>query len=122
MRFALSFKHGIDLRDISPEILMGHSVVVEQYRNHDLPCRVTSGQDGKHSDRSFHYPRNDPDHGPWCEPKFKALDYGTKNPSTGEQWSSIIKNALSDDIRRALGPQFQVVVEADHIHVEFDPV
>ena len=67
-----------------------------------LPCVITSGSDGKHGPNSLHY----------CG---KALDLRT-NSLRPEQVHPVFLA-----LKEALGEQFDVVLEADHIHCEFDP-
>ncbi len=63
---------------------------------------ITSGIDGKHSPNSLHY-------------ALRAIDIRTRTlaPDTVD--------ALVDDLRDTLGAGYDVVLEDDHIHVEFDP-
>ena len=72
----------------------------------DAECTITSANDSKHSEKSLHYNG--------C-----ALDFRTKDYAGDKQ-------ALRDRIKAALGPDFDVVLEAlgednEHIHVEYDP-
>ena len=68
-----------------------------------MPCVITSASDGKHGPNSLHY-------------KGKALDLRTKNLRPEQVHPVYV--ALNE----ALSPGgFDVVLETDHIHVEFDP-
>ena len=62
---------------------------------------LTSTWEGKHSSGSLHY-------------QHKAVDF--RRPS-----SVIDALAATGTIKRALGPDYDVVLEDTHIHVEFDP-
>lgn len=62
---------------------------------------ITAGTDGKHMVGSLHY-------------KGLALDLRTRNIAGAEQ-------AVVKEIKAALGKDFDVVLEGDHIHIEFDP-
>lgn len=63
---------------------------------------VTEGSGGKHKDGSLHY-------------KGLAIDIRT--------WhiASESLQVIAGEIRHRLGPDYDVVVEADHIHLEYDP-
>lgn len=63
---------------------------------------VTSGLDGVHSAGSLHY------YG-------LALDFGI------HPFTSPIVDRIVVDLRLALGNSYDVVLEKDHIHVEYDP-
>lgn len=63
---------------------------------------ITSANDGKHMDGSLHY-------------KNHALDIRcTDLPKTS--WTS-----YAELLKVRLGPEYDVVLEKDHIHVEYDP-
>ena len=65
-------------------------------------CIITSARDGKHSTNSLHYVG-------------KALDMRTRDLTDAQI------QALAGELREWLGPDFDVVVERTHIHVEYDP-
>lgn len=101
-------KHGVDLRGLTPVWGIAFPLIVDVYRQHGQQCRMTSATDGVHGARSLH-------------PSGNALDLGThqiKDIATRQK--------IARDIQIVLGPQFDVVFEAqgepnEHIHVEFDP-
>ena len=64
---------------------------------------VTSCVDGQHKDHSRHYTGNAFDMRTW----YFASDKDTKD--------------YVDDLRVILGADYDVVLESNHIHVEFDP-
>jgi len=98
----MKLKRGVNLAGIQPELVVA-MIVCEGIISRYQEFTVTSILDGKHKTGSLH-------------PKGLALDIRTRNFS-GE---SALKNCI-EDLRDALGPQFDVVRESDHIHVEFDP-
>ena len=59
---------------------------------------ITSGKDGTHGNNSLHY-------------EGKAVDLRTWN----------VLDALVKQLKAHLGPDYDVVLEKDHIHVELDP-
>lgn len=68
----------------------------------NLDCVITAGCDGKHKDFSSHYSGN-------------ALDFRI-HAFTREQATTLVASAQS-----ALGEDFFVQLEADHIHVQYKP-
>lgn len=96
-------KPGVDLRGLVPQMAVAYSIALYLYHEKfGVPCVVTSGSDGKHGPNSLHY-------------KGKALDFRTNN-LRGPQVHPIYLA-----LKEALGAQFDVVLEDDHIHCEFDP-
>lgn len=71
----------------------------------DLPFDVviTSGTDGTHMKGSKHYSGN-------------ALDVRTSN--IPKDWLKV----YIDRVKNRLGPDYDLVLEVDHLHVEYDPV
>lgn len=63
---------------------------------------ITSALEGKHSPTSLH-------------PKGLAYDFRTRHLSEGS------KKALVDWLKEYLGESFDVILEKDHLHVEYDP-
>lgn len=96
-------KPGVDLRGLGPQMVLAYVMADRVY--HEIAgtaCVITSGSDGKHGPNSLHY-------------KGKALDFRT-NSLRPEQVHPIFL-ALT----QALGAQYDVVLEDDHIHCEYDP-
>lgn len=96
-------KPGVDLRGLAPQLVLAYVVALDVYREKvGLPCVITSASDGKHGPNSLHY-------------SGKALDLRT-NSLRPDQIHPVYLA-----LKTALGEQFDVVLESDHIHVEFDP-
>lgn len=102
-------KPGVKLTDLYPQMVLG-AIVVDGIMCHGMgatyECVITSANDGKHSIISWHY-------------KGRALDFRTKT-YTGDL------EMLVQTAKRALGPDFDVVLEDiggenEHLHVEYDP-
>jgi hypothetical protein len=105
MSIATALKGGVDLRGITPETVLGVLVAAQVYHDHGVPLVLTSVRDGKHMEGSMHYIG-------------AAVDCRLPSRYTGETRDDVrIRNELAE----ALGPQFDVLLEADHIHLEFDP-
>jgi hypothetical protein len=100
-------KLGVDLRGIHPVWGIAYPIIQRVFDQFGYECIVTSANDSKHGPNSLHY-------------KGKALDLRTKHLQVMD------KGKLMQAIKSALGPQFDVVFEAEgtaneHCHLEFDP-
>ena len=92
-------KSGVDLRGLTPQMAIAYTIACRCYGQYD--CVITSASDGKHGPNSLHY-------------KGQALDLRTRHIN-GQGLQLVV-----DKLREALGSQFDVVLESDHIHIEFD--
>jgi hypothetical protein len=63
---------------------------------------ITSGTDGKHMADSLHYSGN-------------AIDLRCRDINPG------MMPAYLAALKERLGPEFDIVLEEDHVHVEYDP-
>lgn len=98
----LSLKPGVRITGMRPEILLAILVAERAYAEAGYELMVTSCVEGKHSVGSFHYAGS-------------AADLRTNNvPAEKLQ-------VLVGKIRAAIGADFDVVLEADHLHLEFQP-
>ena len=97
-------KLGVDVRGIQPEILLALIAASEVFSRYASKAIITSGLEGEHLEGSKHYD------GQAIDLRIRHLDK--------RLWSII-----AEDLEKALGPQYDVILEADklHIHVEFDP-
>ncbi len=96
----LNLKHSVDMRGLKPEALLIVMVACEAFAPYD--CVITSVTDSKHTSASLHglgY----------------AVDFRTRHLVAGRAEAIVAK------MQAALGPSYQVVLESDHIHGEFDP-
>ena len=98
----LSLKPGVRIIGMRPEILLAAVAAMEVYEaaGHDL--MITACVDGKHMAGSLHYAG-------------AAIDLRTREvaPADVQQLIAQIKACLGDD--------FDVLLEVDHIHIEFQP-
>lgn len=104
----MKLKAGVRLTDLCPQMVLGAVIVERVFDAFRAECVITSANDSKHGEMSWHY-------------KGRALDFRTKYDSMNGQ-----EQALRDSIKEALGQDFDVVLEAvgtpnEHIHVEYDP-
>jgi hypothetical protein len=98
----MKLKDGVKLQGVQWQMFAAAVKVEDIYDRYGHELTITSGTDGQHSAKSLHY-------------KGLALDFRTRNvPAT--QLPKIER-----EIKQALGPDFDVVFEGDHFHVEFDP-
>lgn len=98
----LALKEGVDIKKVQPEIVIGIAIVASCFADLKYHCTVTACRDGKHMEGSLHY-------------KGFAVDIRSRD----------IRNengaALMATCKEALGAQFDLVIESDHWHLEFDP-
>lgn len=98
----LEIKEGVDFAMLDPRIIPAVWKCHAIYDQYGKPCVITSGRDSKHSCMSKHY-------------FGMAVDLRTRFFSESQ------KIKVSTEIRDALGKDFDVILESDHIHVEYDP-
>lgn len=87
---------------VTPRILIIAAAAANVASTMEVTIVITSGTDGKHMVGSKHYTE-------------EALDFRTSN-LTKSQIST-----FKQRIKARLGPDYDVVLEKDHIHVEYDP-
>ncbi len=93
-------KHGVDLRGLTPQMAIAYTIACKCYGQYD--CVITSANDSKHGPNSLHY-------------KGQALDLRTRHMNgQGLQ-------AVYHKLKEELGEQFDVVLEQDHCHIEWQP-
>ncbi len=98
----LSLKPGVRITGMRPEILLAILAAERAYAEAGCELMVTSCIEGKHSAGSLHYVG-------------AAVDLRTNNVPADKL------QRLVEKIRVALGGDFDVIVEADHLHIEFQP-
>jgi hypothetical protein len=99
----ISFKAGVDIRQIGSEIALGLAVLDAVLWKHGADCMITACRDGKHMDGSKHYIGD-------------AVDV-----RLASRWvtSSNVDITVLNEARAALGDQFDLVLEESHYHLEF---
>ena len=102
----IQLKPGVSLKALSPQMVMAFMIVASVFEKHNAACTCTSANDSTHKKGSKHYVGNALD--------FRVRDY------LGD------KHALTEEIEKALGGEFDVVLESvdtpnQHIHCEYDP-
>ncbi len=101
--YAKMIKKGVKAEGLRPEILLAIQEAREVYRDlNDADLIVTSLLEGDHNVDSLHY-------------KGLAVDIRIRHLSKVDQATAAAR------LRVALGPEYDVILEKTHIHVEFDP-
>ncbi len=95
-------KQNVKINGLRPELLLAIVIVNDVYKHFDEELVITAITDGIHSKTSLHYVGFAFDCRIW---------YFDKNEIP--QVVKMIKEALTDE--------FDVVLEKDHIHIEFQP-
>lgn len=98
----LYFKEGVNLTGLQPEALFGVDRCLDVFHARGLPLTITSARDGRHGKHSHH---------------FKGLAWDIRIWEIEDEVAQVC-----NELREALGPDYQVIQEPDHIHVEYDPV
>jgi hypothetical protein len=97
-------KKKVKLNGVRPEMVLAAIAASEALGEVDskADCVITSACDSKHGRGSLHYVG-------------QALDFRTRHLTREQEaeWASLLQVNLSDE--------FDVVLEEDHLHVEFQP-
>tara|TARA_R110000823_G_scaffold210943_3_gene341310 strand:+ start:3583 stop:3894 length:312 start_codon:yes stop_codon:yes gene_type:complete len=96
-------KYGVKIKGIKPEMVLGLLIAEGYFDSMGISeMVVTSATDGKHGVGSLHYVGYAADVRTWAIQDGDLIDFTT---------------GLSEE----LGEEFDVVLEKDHIHIEFQP-
>lgn len=87
----------VNIEDLVPKLKNILSELEYVYAKFHTDLVITSGKDGIHGTDSLHY-------------EGKAVDLRTWN----------VLASLVEQIKAHIGPDFDVILEKDHIHIEFD--
>ena len=98
----MKLKNGVSLYGLHPKMQVANGIAAVIYQEAGQELVVTAGLDGKHGDNSLHY-------------KGRACDYRTW------YFSDEQKKEVVQELARRLGDDYDVVLEATHIHCEYDP-
>lgn len=88
----------VNVADLVPELRDKLPALDQVYAEFGTEMVITSGKDGKHSEGSLHY-------------EGKAVDLRIWN----------VLQVLVEKLHEELGPDYEVILEKDHIHIELDP-
>ena len=95
-------KPGVRLDNLTPQMVLAALIVREVFRAYMLEATITSGSEGTHKSGSLHSQGN-------------ALDFRT------HALTPLKIESLAAQIRDRLGNLYDVVIEPNHLHVEYDP-
>ncbi len=99
----IKFKNGVSLKGVQAVTTLGMQMAARAFAEMgQKEMWITSVTDGTHKKGSFHYVG-------------LAFDVRTRMFAEAEV------EKLADVLKRILGNEWDVVVEATHIHIEFDP-
>jgi len=97
----MKIKSGVEVNGLKVEILLAVIIAREIYASLGVELVITEATGGKHGHGSFHYIG-------------MAIDLRTRDfMDKGRQASDLLK--------KFLGEEYDVVLEKDHIHIEFNP-
>ena len=92
----------VNLTGLSTQMCFAILVAASIFLEYGKPTVITSANDGEHKRNSKHY-RGD------------GIDFRTRHLTSDEEQSIV------HAITTALGPDFDVVLESTHLHIEYDP-
>jgi len=98
----LGLKVGVKMHLLQPQIVLAILACNDVFKEFGYDCIVTSLSDGVHRPDSLHY-------------RGCAVDFRIKPVRLTHV------DALVSRIRQSLGADFDVLLEVDHLHVEYDP-
>lgn len=100
------FKKGVNAKDVNLKLWEAIYKVAGYYAIYNTPLVITSLNDSKHMRGSKHYEGN-------------GVDFRTYTLPGG--YTGKAANSIVHMIRNAMDDKFDVVLERDHIHLEYDP-
>lgn len=98
---AIEYKIGVNYRGLHPKMRKALLVAERVYQSHGRTLVVTAGLDGDHKKLSWHYFGS-------------AVDLRTNYFTPAEL------KLVASELQSELGMPYEVVVEATHIHLEYD--
>jgi hypothetical protein len=98
----MEIKVGVKIENVSTDLLYAMYMTARLMDVVKVDFVVTSVNDGVHKVGSLHYKGN-------------AFDFRIRN------FGEVSVFAFCSKLRLALGSKYDVVLESDHVHVEYDP-
>lgn len=96
----IALKSDVRPRGLSNEILLAIFIAASIYDDTEQTMTITSLTDGKHGANSLHYTGD-------------AVDLRLPMP--------VVTAQIVTRLKQSLGKSYDVVLETDHIHIEYDP-
>ena len=97
----MKLKEGVNLEGVAWQMFKAAVIAEAVFAKYGSELVITSANDGKHGDHTLHH-------------KGLALDIRTWHIAGRE-------GPVIEDLKRELGDAYDVVLESDHIHLEYDP-
>jgi hypothetical protein len=98
----LLLKPGVRVTGLRPEILLAVVAAERVFEEAHVDLMLTSCLEGKHSQGSLHYAG-------------QAVDLRTRDVAPADRAKLVAR------LRECLGADYDMVLEVDHIHIEFQP-
>lgn len=98
----MELKAGVGTAGLRPELLLGLIIAQTVYKEYSVPFVVTEITGAEHSVGSLHY-------------------LGLAADLRSRDIPKAVFNALVSVLRRRLGDDFEVLVESDHLHLQYRP-
>lgn len=98
----MKLKNTVQIIGIKAEVLLGILVACECYKSFGEELTITSIIDGLHSRTSLHYSGN-------------AFDCRIRD------LTKVTPEKLTEKIKSSLTTEFDIILEKDHIHIEWQP-
>ncbi len=98
----------VSLVGVCPQIVFALAVATRIYEAHGVELVITSCNDATHSETSLHYDG-------------RAVDLRTRNLEPDSSHPYRRPAPVAREIGERLGRDFDVVLESDHIHLEWQP-
>ena len=98
----MEIKNGASIIGLRSEILLAYMIAEVVYEKYFAECVITEGTGGVDGKASLHYVGS-------------AIDLRTRDFDEG------VAEIVASEIRVKLNEQYDVVLESDHIHIEFQP-
>lgn len=102
----MKLKAGVIIKGIQPELVLGLMIADSIYQKYGHELTVTSVMDSKHGANSLHY-------------KGLAADLRITNVIESKHYPNGLEGLVRELETSLVG--FDVVLEKDHIHIEYDP-
>ena len=98
----LRIKESVDLRNLQLVMTNALFTLADLFTARGYILTVTAGQDGVHMEGSLHY-------------RGYAVDLRSRDIPEDQ------RAGLLAAMKETLGPKFDIILEGDHFHVEYDP-
>jgi hypothetical protein len=98
----VKIKDGVILEGVQWQVFSAAIIVEAVLKTFGVELVITSCKDGKHMPKSLHY---------------SGLAFDARSRELAPQFQV----SACEEMKRRLGPDYDVVLEKDHFHIEYDP-